>query len=98
MELQRYFPDLDDSEAKIGRNPFSGINCVENLTETTQDDFLELRNDSFAIGAFEEELDLVLGRDEPLLKQQQNGYEGISTIFLYLPMRVGVFHAPEDTT
>ena len=42
MELLRYFPDLDDSEEKIVRNPFSSNMCVENLPETMQDEFLKL--------------------------------------------------------
>lgn len=44
-ELLKYLPDLDDNEAKILRNPFSGNICVENLPKTMQDEFLEPRKD-----------------------------------------------------
>ena len=51
MEVQSYFPELSEVELELIRNPF--IVSVQSLSDSIQEEFLELVNDSVAKGAFE---------------------------------------------
>ncbi|XP_042205601.1 zinc finger BED domain-containing protein 5-like [Homarus americanus] len=53
-ELKRYFPEFEEGEGKLVRNPFSGTLDNAAIPDDGQDEFLDLRNDSAARDLYEE--------------------------------------------
>ncbi len=47
-ELNMYFPEFEEEEWKLVRNPFSGILDITTIPSEVQDEFLNLKNDSAA--------------------------------------------------
>ncbi|XP_042223024.1 zinc finger BED domain-containing protein 5-like [Homarus americanus] len=54
-ELKRYFPEFEEEEGKLVRNPFSGTLDIAALPNDVQDDFLNLKNESAAKGLYGEQ-------------------------------------------
>ncbi len=53
-ELNMYFPEFEEEEGKLVRNPFSGILEVTTIPSEVQDEFLDLKYDSAAKDLYEE--------------------------------------------
>ncbi|KAG7155573.1 Zinc finger BED domain-containing protein 5-like 15 [Homarus americanus] len=53
-ELKRYFPEFEEEEGKLVRNPFFGTLVIAAIPDYVQDEFLDLRNESAARDLYEE--------------------------------------------
>ncbi|KAG7165328.1 hypothetical protein Hamer_G007133 [Homarus americanus] len=53
-ELKRYFPEFEEEEGKLVRNPFSGTLDIAAIPDDVQGEFLDLRNDSAARDLYED--------------------------------------------
>ncbi|XP_042205217.1 uncharacterized protein LOC121854588 [Homarus americanus] len=53
-ELKKYFPDFEEEDGKLVRNPFSGTLDIATIPNDVQDEFLDLKNDSAAKDLYEE--------------------------------------------
>ncbi|XP_042240045.1 zinc finger BED domain-containing protein 5-like [Homarus americanus] len=53
-ELKRYFPEFEEEEGKLVRNPFSSTLDIAAISDDVRDEFLDLRNDSAARDLCEE--------------------------------------------
>ncbi|XP_045135698.1 zinc finger BED domain-containing protein 5-like [Portunus trituberculatus] len=53
-ELNMYFPEFEEEEGKLVRNPFCGILDVTTIPSEVQDEFLDLKHDSAAKDLCEE--------------------------------------------
>ena len=53
-EFNMYFPEFEEEEGKLVRNPFSGTLDIATLPSDVQDEFLDLKHDSAAKDLFEE--------------------------------------------
>ncbi|XP_042237000.1 zinc finger BED domain-containing protein 5-like [Homarus americanus] len=53
-ELKKYFPEFEEEDGKLVRNPFSGTLDIAALPNDVQDEFLDLKNDSAAKDLYEE--------------------------------------------
>ena len=53
-EFKRYFTELGEQEAVLVRNPFSTALDVDDIPDELQDQFYDLRNDSWARDVFQE--------------------------------------------
>ncbi|XP_042233787.1 zinc finger BED domain-containing protein 5-like [Homarus americanus] len=53
-ELKRYFPEFEEEEGKLVRNPFSGTLDIVVIPDDGLDEFLDLRNESAARDLYEE--------------------------------------------
>ncbi|XP_042227367.1 zinc finger BED domain-containing protein 5-like [Homarus americanus] len=53
-ELKRYFPEFEEEDGKLVRNPFSGTLDITAIPDDVQDEFLDLRNDSATRDLYEE--------------------------------------------
>ncbi len=53
-ELNMCFPEFEEEEGKLVRNPFSGILVITTITSEVQDEFLDLKHDSAAKDLYEE--------------------------------------------
>ena len=49
-----YFPEFEEEEGKLVRNPFSGILDITTIPSEGQDEFLDLKHDSAAKDLYEE--------------------------------------------
>ncbi len=49
-----YFPEFEEVEGKLVRNPFSGTLDITNIPSDVQDEFLDLKHDSAAKDLYEE--------------------------------------------
>ncbi len=49
-----YFPEFEEEEGKLVRNPFSGTLDITTIPSDVQDEFLDLRHDSAAKDLYEE--------------------------------------------
>lgn len=47
-ELNMYFPEFEEEEGKLVRNPFSGILYITTIPSEVQEEFLDLKHDSAA--------------------------------------------------
>ncbi len=55
-ELNMYFPEFEEEEGKLVRNPFPGILDITAIPSEVQDEFLDLKHDSAAKDLYEENL------------------------------------------
>ncbi len=55
-ELNMHFPEFEEEEGKLVRNPFSGILDIATIPSEVQDEFLDLKHDSAAKDLYEENL------------------------------------------
>ena len=99
-EFIRYFPDIDDDELALVRNPF--ILPVEKVPDDFQDEFLELKADSCARDLFNEKS---ITEFWPLMcssypKVAKKSYPRYPSICLHIFMRIWVLNslANEDKT
>ncbi|XP_042203807.1 zinc finger BED domain-containing protein 5-like [Homarus americanus] len=53
-ELKNYFPEFEEEDGKLVRNPFSGTLDIATIPSDVQDEFLDLKNDSVAKDLYEE--------------------------------------------
>lgn len=53
-ELNMYFPEFEEEERKLVRNPFSGTLDITTIPSDVQDEFLDLKHDSAAKDLYEE--------------------------------------------
>ncbi|XP_042230008.1 zinc finger BED domain-containing protein 5-like [Homarus americanus] len=53
-ELKRYFPEFEEEEGKLVRNPFPGTLDIAAIPDDGQDEFLDLRNESAARDLYKE--------------------------------------------
>ncbi|KAG7156417.1 Zinc finger BED domain-containing protein 5-like 7 [Homarus americanus] len=53
-ELKKYFPEFEEEDGKLVRNPFSGTLDIATIPNDVQDEFLDLKNDSAAKDLYEE--------------------------------------------
>ncbi len=53
-ELNMCFPEFEEEEGKLVRNPFSGILDIATILSEVQDEFLDLKNNSAAKDLYEE--------------------------------------------
>ncbi len=53
-ELDMYFPEFEEEEGKLVRNPFSGILDIATISTEVQDEFLDLKYDSAVKDLYEE--------------------------------------------
>ncbi len=53
-ELDMYFPEFEEEEGKLVRNPFSDTLDITTIPSEAQDEFLDLKHDSAAKVLYEE--------------------------------------------
>ncbi len=53
-DLNMYFPEFEEEEGKLVKNPFSGILDVTTIPSEVQDELLDLKHDSAAKDLYEE--------------------------------------------
>ncbi len=53
-ELNMYFPEFEEEEEKLVRNPFSGILDITTIPSEVQDELIDLKHDSAAKDLYEE--------------------------------------------
>ena len=53
-EVKAYFPEVEEGEGKLARNPFSGAVDIATIPDAVQDEFIDLKSDSEAKDMYEE--------------------------------------------
>ncbi|XP_042222791.1 zinc finger BED domain-containing protein 5-like [Homarus americanus] len=53
-ELKKYFPEFEEEDGKLVRDPFSGTLDIATIPNDVQDEFLDLKNDSAAKDLYKE--------------------------------------------